>query len=119
MENVWQKTTFKIPLEHCECADPADHLANLNISIADRMIDEAPPHLRQVCEMGAAQPRRHRAVIARFGRHPHRNAVLRRDSTPRDRVRDARPARRATSPCARRAETASRRANWRGPIPAV
>jgi uncharacterized protein (DUF924 family) len=72
LENVWQKAPFKIPLEHCECAVPADHLANLDIaiSIADRLVDEAPPHLRQVSEMGARQPRRHRAVIARFGRHP-------------------------------------------------
>ncbi len=83
LENVWQKAAFKIPLEHCECADPADHLANLDIAIAiaDRLIDEAPPHLRQAYEFGAGQPRMHRAVIARFGRHPHRNAVLGRNST--------------------------------------
>ena len=83
LENVWQKTAFKIPLEHCECVDPADHLANLDIaiSIADRLIDEAPPHLRQVYEFAATQPRRHRAVIARFGRHPHRNSILGRDSS--------------------------------------
>jgi hypothetical protein len=58
-----------------------DHLANLDIAIADRLIDEAPPHLRQAYEFGAGQPRRHRAVIARFGRQPHRNAVLRRASS--------------------------------------
>lgn len=86
LANVWQKSAFKIPLEHCECADRADHLANLDIAIAiaDRMIDEAPVNLRQVYEMGASQPRRHRAVIARFGRHPHRNAILGRDSTPEE-----------------------------------
>lgn len=84
LENVWQKTAFKIPLEHCECVSPADHLAYLDIaiSIADRMIDEAPPHLRQFYEFGAALPRRNRAVIASFGRHPHRNAILGRASTP-------------------------------------
>lgn len=81
--NVWQKSAFKIPLEHCECEDPAEHLANIDIAIAiaDRLIDEAPSHLRQVYAFGAGQPRRHRAVIARFGRHPHRNAILGRDST--------------------------------------
>lgn len=86
LENVWQKSAFKIPLEHCECVDRADHLANLDIaiSIADRMIDEAPENLRQVYELGAGQPRGHRAVIARFGRHPHRNAILGRDSTPEE-----------------------------------
>lgn len=83
LENVWQKSAFKIPLEHCECDDPAEHLANIDIAIAiaDRMIDEAPPHLRQAYTFGAGQPRGHRTVIARFGRHPHRNAILGRDST--------------------------------------
>lgn len=86
LQYVWYKAAFKMPLEHCECADPADHLANLDIAIAisDRLIDEAPPHLRQVSVMGAGQPRRHREVIARFGRHPHRNAILGRDSTPEE-----------------------------------
>jgi uncharacterized protein (DUF924 family) len=86
LETVWHKSAFKIPLEHCECAAPADHLANLDIAIAiaDRMIQEAPPHLRPFYEFGAGLPRRHRAVIARFGRHPHRNAILGRDSTPEE-----------------------------------
>jgi uncharacterized protein (DUF924 family) len=83
LDNVWQKAAFKIPLEHCECADPAEHLANLDIAIAisDRLIDESPESLRQIAVVGAGQPRKHRAVIARFGRHPHRNAILGRAST--------------------------------------
>ncbi|MFN0115516.1 MAG: DUF924 family protein [Paracoccaceae bacterium] len=78
--NVWQKAAFKIPLEHCECPD---HLVNLDlaIAIADRLAGEAPEGLRQAYAMGAGQPRLHRAVIERFGRHPHRNALLRREST--------------------------------------
>ncbi len=36
----------------------------------DRLLGQAQPHLRQVYEFGAAQPRGQRAVIARFGRHP-------------------------------------------------
>ncbi len=80
LPNVWQKTAFKIPLEHCECPG---HLANLDlaIAIADRLIDAAPAQLRQFYAAAAQQPRRHRAVIARFGRHPHRNAILGREST--------------------------------------
>ncbi len=83
LDNVWQKAAFKIPLEHCECADPAEHLANLDLAIAisDRLIDESPDNLRQIAVVGAEQPRKHRAVIARFGRHPHRNAILGREST--------------------------------------
>lgn len=86
LANAWQKAAFKIPLEHCECEDPADHLANLDnaIATADRLIDEIAPNLRQTAIMGARQPRKHREVIARFGRHPHRNAILGRESTPEE-----------------------------------
>jgi uncharacterized protein (DUF924 family) len=74
---------YKLPLEHCECAD---HLANLDraIAIAEAALAAAPDHLRKVYEMAVEQPRRHRAVIAAFGRHAHRNAVLGRTSTPEE-----------------------------------
>ena len=83
LANVWQKSAFKIPLEHCECPG---HLANLDraIAIAERLAEEAPASLRKVYHVGVEQPRRHRAVIARFGRHPHRSAILGRESTPEE-----------------------------------
>ncbi len=81
--NVWFKTMYKLPLEHCECDD---HLANLDraIDIAEAALAAAPDHLRKVYEMAVEQPKRHRAVIAAFGRHAHRNAVLGRASTPEE-----------------------------------
>jgi len=83
LDNVWQKTAFRIPLEHCEC--PA-HLANLDLAIAisERLAEEAPDHLRKFYSIGVAQPKHHRSVIVRFGRHPHRNAILGRKSTPEE-----------------------------------
>ena len=45
---------------------------------------QAPAELRRILEHSAAQARGHRDVIARFGRHPHRNAVLGRQSTPEE-----------------------------------
>ena len=44
--------------------------------------DDAPRELREVYEHSANQARGHRDVIRRFGRQPHRNAVLGRESTP-------------------------------------
>ena len=38
----------------------------------------------RILEHSASQARGHRDVIARFGRHPHRNAVLGRQSTPEE-----------------------------------
>lgn len=83
LATVWFKTMYKLPLEHCECVG---HLANLDraIAIADAALAAAPDHLRKVYEMAAEQPRRHREVIAAFGRHSHRNAVLGRPSTPEE-----------------------------------
>lgn len=83
LPNVWYKSVFKLPLEHCEC--PA-HLANLDraIAIADRLLAEAPPALEGIYAFAAQQPRKHRSVIERFGRHCHRNAILGRVSTPEE-----------------------------------
>ena len=83
LDSVWYKTVFFIPLAHCECPD---HMANLDrmVSLADRMLVEAPDHLREFYEFAAEQPRRHREVINRFGRHVHRNSVLGRASTPEE-----------------------------------
>ena len=83
LENVWFKTVFKLPMEHCECSK---HLANLDrvIAIADQILEDAPDNLKGVYEFAAGQPRKHRAVIAKFGRHSHRNEVLGQTSTPEE-----------------------------------
>ena len=83
LDNVWQKATFKLPLEHCECPQ---HMANLDraVAIAEALVAEAPEALRAGYEFGAGQPKKHRAVIARFGRHPHRNSVLGRATTAQE-----------------------------------
>src|SRR5215218_5657162 len=44
----------------------------------------APPHLRAMAEFGISQAKGARDVIARFGRHPHRNEILGRASTPEE-----------------------------------
>jgi uncharacterized protein (DUF924 family) len=41
----------------------------------------APPHGKEMAEFGVSQARAVRDVIARFGRHPHRNEILGRTST--------------------------------------
>ena len=84
LENAWQKVTFKLPLVHCECPG---HLANLdrNLELAAQIAEEAPERLRPIYRnMAGRQATSVRAVIAAFGRHPHRNAILGRDSTPEE-----------------------------------
>ena len=77
LTTVWEKTFFMMPLGHSE------RLADLDrcITLADALISEAPVQVRALYEFSASQARGHRAVVARFGRQPHRNAVLGRTSS--------------------------------------
>lgn len=83
---LWHRAAYRAPLEQCECHDPADHLAHLDLAVAlaADLVDQAPAELRPWYEQSAAQSRRHRAVIAQFGRYPHRNAILGRASTAQE-----------------------------------
>lgn len=83
LANVWEKTFFGLPLGHCEGPDLLDRIDRC-IALGDKMIEEAPAHLRPMYEFSAQQPREHRRVIVAFGRHPHRNEVLGRESTPEE-----------------------------------
>jgi uncharacterized protein (DUF924 family) len=77
LATVWEKTFFMLPLGHSE------RLADLDrcIALADALIPEAPVQVRALYEFSASQARGHRAVVARFGRQPHRNAAMGRTST--------------------------------------
>jgi uncharacterized protein (DUF924 family) len=66
---------------------PLVHAENLavqeqSIGLMDRVVAEAPVELRPVYAIGMEVTRKNRDVIARFGRFPHRNAALGRESTP-------------------------------------
>jgi len=72
-----ERIFFWMPLGHSE-----------KLAIQDRVVRHheeeaanAPPHLRAMAEFGVSQARAARDVIARFGRHPHRNEILGRTST--------------------------------------
>ena len=80
LHTPWEKTFFFLPLGHSE------KLKNLELAVelAEELVEQAPAELRRVLEHSAAQARGHRDVIARFGRHSHRNAVLNRTSTPEE-----------------------------------
>ncbi len=80
LETPWEKTFFFLPLGHSE---ELSHLERA-VTLAEQLSENAPPELRRILEHSASQARGHRDVIARFGRHPHRNAVLGRQSTPEE-----------------------------------
>jgi uncharacterized protein (DUF924 family) len=75
-----ERMFFWLPLGHSE--DLALH--DLSVSHAEEEAANAPAHLRAGAEFGVSQAEAARDVIARFGRHPHRNEILGRDSTPEE-----------------------------------
>lgn len=83
LETPWYKTIYIIPLGHCEGPDHLDRLDRA-VVLAKAILDDAPPHLRPGYEFAAEQPIEVKKVISAFGRHPHRNLVLGRVSTPQE-----------------------------------
>jgi uncharacterized protein (DUF924 family) len=68
-----------VPFEHSE------EMANQNRSVAlmQSLID-SEPNLEEGFKNGLDYAIRHREVIERFGRFPHRNSILNRASTPEE-----------------------------------
>lgn len=75
-----QRHFLMMPMLH------AENLALQERAVAtmDALVAESEPFQRPVLAMGTEQARKYREVIARFGRFPHRNAVLGRTSTPEE-----------------------------------
>ncbi|HEV8341804.1 MAG TPA: DUF924 family protein [Candidatus Binatia bacterium] len=66
-----------LPLEHAEDLE----LQNRSVGLFEKLCERAPDSMKSQFEEFADYARRHRDVIQRFGRFPHRNAVLGRKST--------------------------------------
>jgi len=75
-----ERIFFWMPIGHSE--DLA--LQERSVRNQEEGAANAPPHLRAMAEFGVSQARAARDVIARFGRHPHRNEILGRTSTPEE-----------------------------------
>lgn len=75
-----ERVFFYLPLEHSELLADQDR----SVQLFTRLCDEVPAALRDPFAHFLEYAQRHRAVIARFGRFPHRNAVLGRESTPQE-----------------------------------
>ncbi|PSB13787.1 DUF924 domain-containing protein [filamentous cyanobacterium CCP2] len=80
LETPWEKTFFVLPLGHSE------DLRNLElvVELTDAIVQETPQMHQELLAFSAEQAHRQHAVIARFGRHPHRNKILGRHSTPEE-----------------------------------
>ncbi len=72
-----EQVFFYLPLEHSE--DPRDQADS--VALFEQLARTARAEFRTFAETTLDHARQHRDVITRFGRFPHRNAVLNRTST--------------------------------------
>lgn len=77
----WFKIVYGLPLGHCEGADHLDRL-DLLIKLREDIAVQVPVHLLPIYQSLVKQAYDVREIISAFGRHPHRNQLLGRRSTP-------------------------------------
>jgi uncharacterized protein (DUF924 family) len=75
-----ERAFFYLPLEHAE--DPK--LQRLSVQAFTNLREQAPATLEKMCQGFLDYALRHRDIIERFGRFPHRNAAMGRPSTPEE-----------------------------------
>ena len=81
LEHPWERTMFALPLIHAEGPTLRER-AERNVQLAVETLAVAPTDLKPAYDFCLLQSQRHKSVIDQFGRHPHRNEVLGRVSTP-------------------------------------
>jgi uncharacterized protein (DUF924 family) len=75
-----ERLVFYLPLMHSE--DKA--IQDVSVGRYRALRDDAPVELRPELTNALAFAERHHEIITRFGRYPHRNAVVGRESTPEE-----------------------------------
>lgn len=74
-----QRFFFYLPLQHAEDPDMQD------LSIAQyKGLSEEYPDPDSIAHNGLDYAHRHQVIIERFGRYPHRNEIMGRESTPEE-----------------------------------
>lgn len=71
---------FLMPLMHSE--DP--EIQRLSVESFGQLVEDSADRFRERAESYLEFAERHRAIVDRFGRYPHRNALLGRASTPEE-----------------------------------
>lgn len=79
----WEQAFFVIAISHCE---GPDHLQRMDLldELIERIIPNLPEAIASMGEGFRTQNKTVRLVLERFGRHPHRNPILGRPSTPEE-----------------------------------
>ncbi|MBD1996155.1 DUF924 domain-containing protein [Leptolyngbya sp. FACHB-541] len=74
-----QQLFLYLPLEHSENLDPQNHC----VALFHKLVTDQP-ELGKEFEDTYSYAVRHQAIVKRFGRFPHRNEILGRETTPEE-----------------------------------
>jgi uncharacterized protein (DUF924 family) len=77
-----ERLFFYLPFEHSEVLDDQDR----SVELFRELLLEVPPSHRETFAGFVDYAVRHRDVIKQFGRFPHRNVILGRESTPEEKA---------------------------------
>ena len=75
-----ERIFYYLPLEHSEALDDQD----MSVRLFEQLVDDARPGFADLAASTLDYAIRHRDVIVRYGRFPHRNAALGRMNTPEE-----------------------------------
>lgn len=75
-----ERIFFYMPLQHAEAREAQDE----SVAAYRRLLREVPESLKDVFQDSLNHAERHRDVIERFGRFPHRNQTVGRPTTPQE-----------------------------------
>lgn len=75
--SIMERAFFYMPLQHAEDLSAQE----LSVELFEKLTDECAAKMRLGLAEFLASAKAHHALIARFGRFPHRNAVLGRECT--------------------------------------
>lgn len=75
-----ERVFLYLPFQHAENLD----VQNRSVSLYEDLVATADPGWTSLLEANLKYAREHRDIIARFGRFPHRNAVLGRAARPEE-----------------------------------
>ena len=76
--HMLEQSFFLMPFQHSE--DLSAQIEGL--ALFERLAADAPPKWDKIAQEIVYYARLHREIIARFGRFPHRNAILGREAKP-------------------------------------
>lgn len=80
--NLFERAFFYLPLAHSELLEDQDRA----VAAFERLVGDTSPLWQARARSFLAHARAHRDIVRRFGRFPHRNAILGRRSSPAERA---------------------------------